>query len=86
MNLEIRINTDNDAFHVDAFSRDFMRKEIMYIMESAVDHYMESLPLTNEDEVSRSGLLDANGNTCGVVRAIGNRSDHGKTFLCTLNV
>ena len=58
----------------------------MHLVESAVDHYMAALPTTYEDEIDQSNLQDGNGNTCGMVRAIGNESDHGLTLKAVLNV
>jgi len=78
MNLEIRINTDNDAFHAGDKSGRVMREELMHLVESAVDCYVSSLTYVQEDECSTERLQEGNGNTCGVVRTFGNDSDHAQ--------
>ena len=79
MNLEIRINTDNDAFDPGSNTGVVMRAELMHLVEAAVDYYMASFNTTCESKVAQGGLQDGNGNTCGMVRAIGNESDHDLT-------
>lgn len=86
MNLEIRINTDNDAFHQGDTTGAVMRAELLHLLGQVVDFYVDSLPHRIESEVTKSSLRDSNGNTCGTARAIGNVSSLGITLKRVLNV
>jgi len=76
MNLEIRINTDNDAFWQGDKSGRVMREELTHLVTSAVDHYVAQAHCIFEHECESTNLQDGNGNTVGVVRTFGNDSDY----------
>lgn len=76
MNLEIRINTDNDAFWQGDKSGRVMHAELTHLVTSAVDHYVNHMRCIFEHECDSVNLIDGNGNTVGVVRTFGNDSDH----------
>jgi len=54
-NITITINTDNAAFEDDPWG------EVAYILESIAEN------MTDEQGLTRSPLIDRNGNKCGSV-------------------